>query len=172
MDTIKDTIVQFSGLKCGSYDYTFELGNDFFAAFKNENLNAGEVVFQVKLEKMENLLVFHFDFQGKVSTVCDRCLDDIEVPVSGEQTLYVKFSDEEVSDNEDVVYLPSNEYKIELAQWMYEYVVVAMPMQCVHPDDENGNPTCNPEMMKYITTDSEEPSKEMDSRWSELAKLK
>ena len=69
------------------------------------------------------------------------------------------------------------DYKINLAQWMYEYVVIAMPMQCIHPDDPEGNPTCDPEMLKYIS-ESEEGAEEtqnelsIDPRWAKLNEIK
>lgn len=169
-----DTEIQFSGLKPGSYDYHYTLDKVFFEAFENENLSDGTVEFDVKLEKKERLLLFNFTFSGTISTICDRCLGKLEIPVKGEQTLCVKFSDTETSDDEDVVILPEKAYKIDLAQWMYEYVVVAMPMQCVHADDEEGNPTCDPEMMKFITTEEQGPqtSDEIDPRWAALKELK
>ena len=64
---------------------------------------------------------------------------------------------------------------INLAPWMYEYVVVAMPMQCVHPDDEEGNPTCDPEMLKYLVDEDEAQSEEdepiNDPRWDILKEI-
>lgn len=172
-----DTEIQFSGLKPGSYGYHYTLNSDFFKVFENENLSDGEVNFEVKLEKKERLLILNFTFSGRVRTICDRCLGDLEVPVEGEQTLCVKFSDSEESDDEDIVILPEKAYKIDLAQWMYEYVVIAMPMQCIHPDDPEGNPTCDPEMLKYIS-ESEEGAEEtqnelsIDPRWAKLNEIK
>ena len=97
-----DTIVQFSGLESGRYEYNYTLDNSFFERFKNEELREGEVNFAVVLEKRERLLMFNFAFHGVVKTICDRCLGELEVPVSGEETLCVKFSDTETSDKEDV----------------------------------------------------------------------
>ena len=85
--------------------------------------------------------------------------------------------DTETSDDEDVVILPESAYKIDLAQWMYEYVAVSMPIQCMHPDDADGNSTCNPEMMQYISEETEDEgapaeNEEIDPRWEALLKLK
>lgn len=186
-----DTTVQFSGLKPGRYEYAYELGKDFFSGFENEKILDGNVRFIVKLDKKDRLLMFDFSFLGTVKTECDRCLGEMEVPVEGEDHLCVKFSDTETSDAEDVVFLPEKAWKINLAQWMYEFVLVAMPMQCVHPDDDEGNSTCNPEMLEYISgqvdagaeewedddhesdEDTETPSTgEVDPRWAKLLDLK
>lgn len=168
-----DTEIQFSGLKSGIYSYDFMLDNSFFSEWKNEKILGGEVVFNVKMEKKERLLIFFFNFSGKVQTKCDRCLGEMEWPVEGEQTLYVKFSDTEQSDEEDVVFLPEKESKIDLGQWMYEYVAVEMPIQCIHPDDEEGNPLCDPEMLKFMTpVENESKNSETDPRWDALKALK
>ena len=167
-----DTIVQFSGLKPGKYEYDYTLDNTFFEEFDNDELREGSVDFRVVLDKKERMLMFTFSFSGIVKSICDRCLGELDVPVEGENTLCVKFSDTETSDNEDVVILPETAYKIDLAQWMYEYVVVSLPMHRVHPEGE-----CDAEMLKYITEESdEEPESEgngseIDPRWSALKEL-
>lgn len=175
-----DTTIQFSGLKTGCYEYEYMLDDAFFSSFENEELSQGTVRFMVKLEKTERLLMINFSFSGIMKAECDRCLGEMEVPVEGEEILCVKFSDTETSDREDEVILPTSAYKIDIAQWMYEYVAVAMPMQHVHPDDEEGNPTCDQEMLQYITgvadeeTDEDKVStpNEVDPRWAKLLDLK
>lgn len=181
-----DTEIQFSGLKSGIYNYHYTLEDSFFSEYKNEKILGGKVSFDVKLEKKERLMLFFFAYSGAVRTTCDRCLEEMGWPVEGEETLCVKLSDNETSDNEDVVILPESAFKIDLAQWMYEYIAVSMPIQCIHPDDENGDPTCDPEMLKYLVNENDnDPSTssgqedendndngEIDPRWEALLKLK
>ena len=171
-----DTVIQFSGLKPGCYEYEYELDDGFFERFENEEISKGKVNFHVILERRERLLLLKFAFHGTLQTTCDRCLGEMEVPVEGEETLCVKFSDTETSEDADVLYLPEDAYQIDLAQWMYEYVAVAMPMQKHHPDGE-----CDPEMMKYISDERGETgdeslevrdeSVETDARWDALKQL-
>lgn len=175
-----DAAIRFGGLKSGRYDYEYDLDDTFFAAFENENLTRGAVHFDVRLEKKERVMLLSFSFNGEVETECDRCLEPMIVNVDGEETLYVKVSDEEVSDDCDDVILPEGTVEIDLSQWLYEFVLVSIPMQHIHPDDKDGNPTCNPEMLSYINgaDGDEEPSlveldiEEIDPRWEALKKLK
>ena len=166
-----DTTIQFSGLKTGKYTYDYRLDRTFFERFENEELCDGEVFFQVEMEKSERMLMFFFSFHGEIKTTCDRCLGEMKVPVEGTEQLCVKFSDTETSENEDVLILPEGAHQIDLAQWMYEYVAVAMPMQKVHPEGE-----CDPEMLKYITEEEREEEGvnadgETDPRWDALKQL-
>ena len=171
-----DTTIQFSGLKSGRYEYHYALDGSFFKSYENEELSEGKVNFDVILERRERTLVFNFSFNGFIMSTCDRCLGEIEVPVSGQETLCVKFSDNETSDNEDVLILPESAYQIDLAQWMYEYVVVSMPIQKVHPEGQ-----CDAEMLQYLSNEdfehdgqkdgSEGESRDTDPRWDALKQL-
>lgn len=172
-----DTTIQFSGLKSGKYEYQYVLDSNFFRTFENEELSDGKVDFAVILEKSERHLMIYFSFSGTILSTCDRCLGELEIPVKGEQTLCVKFSDTESSEDEDVVFLPEEAYQIDLAQWMYEYVVISLPMVKVHPEGE-----CDAEMLQYICEETEEPEGEedivrvlpegeTDPRWDALKQL-
>ena len=170
-----DTSIQFSGLKSGTYDFKFRLNDSFFSDYKNEKILGGDIIFDVRLEKTERVMMFFFSFEGEVRTTCDRCLGEMQWPVEGEETLCVKFGDNQESDDEDIVFLPENAFKMDLAQWMYEYVAVQMPIQTIHPADENGNPTCDPEMLSYLSdseTDATQAEPTTDPRWDALLKLK
>lgn len=175
MEHIVDTIIPFSSLKSGVYHYDFTLDDSFFSDYKNEKIQGGNVVFNVKLDRKERTLMFFFTYSGTVHTQCDRCLGELDWPIEGSQTLCVKFSDTEQSDDEEVVILPEKATQIDLAQWLYEYVAVAMPIQVLHPDDPSGAPTCDPEMMQFLSNEDDTTSShdtDPDPRWAALEALK
>ncbi|MDY5969684.1 MAG: DUF177 domain-containing protein [Bacteroidales bacterium] len=183
-----DTEIEFGNLKPGVYNFDFKLDSAFFASYNNEKMQGGDVVFHVKMEKNEHLLTLFITFSGHIATLCDRCLGAVEVPVQGEEMLDITFRDEnevlqpqEAFEGEeaamDTVTLPANAYKVDLAQHFYEMAAVAMPMQCLHPDDENGTSTCNPDMLKYLVGEDKEVegdrgTDEIDPRWAILQQLK
>ena len=163
-----DRVIRFTGLKSGVYKYGFLLEDTFFEGFENEEIKGGKVYFDVKMERMEHILLFTFSFEGEVTTTCDRCLEEMTVRVSGEEHLNVRFSDTEESDDEETAILPESANEIDLTPWMYEYIAVRLPMQHAHPEGE-----CDPEMVKYIA-DEEQPHGDdyVDPRWEALNKLK
>lgn len=169
-----DTKIQFSGLKSGKYTYDFTLNKIFFASFENESLEDGEVNFSVVMEKADHLLTFDFSFAGFVRSICDRCLQSLEIPIEGHERLFVKFSDTETSDDENIIVVPENEYQIDLAHIMYEYVATALPIQHIHPDDENGQSTCDSEMLSLLEKMQQKDNNdnEIDPRWEKLKELK
>ena len=163
-----DTTVRFSGLKSGRYSYDFELGKDFFERYENEELCDGKVKIAAVLEKTERVMMFEFELSGEVTTTCDRCLGEVKIPIEGHESLNVRMSDTETSDDENVAILPEGAFEIDLAQWLYEYVAVRIPMQHVHPEGE-----CDSEVTRYITeSEGEKVEDEVDPRWEALKKLK
>ena len=185
MKRLLDTEIEFGNLKTGSYDFDFKLDAPFFASFGNEKLQGGEAFFHVRMEKREHGMTLFLSFSGHVQTLCDRCLGEMELPVQGEEALNVRLAadDEDAQRGQagggaamDDTVLPPNAHKMDLAQLFYEMVAVAMPMQCVHADDENGRPACDPNMLKYMVGDNEQTRSheetEPDPRWAALQQLK
>ena len=168
MASNSDTTVRFSGLKSGRYSYDFNLDKEFFERYENEELCDGKVHIAAVLEKNERVMMFEFKLEGEVVTRCDRCLGEIRVPIEGEEHLNVRLSDTETSDDENVAILPEGAFEIDLAQWLYEYVAVRIPMQHIHPEGE-----CDSEVTKYIGTEEPEEEEEtIDPRWEALLKVK
>lgn len=168
MSQNEDMTIRFSGLKPGKYTYHYTLTEEFFDEWENDEIRGGEVEIEAKMERFEHMLMFDFALKGEITTICDRCLGDLTVPIEGEEHLCVRFSDTETCDDDDVVVLPESAFEIDLSQWLYEYVAVRIPMQHIHPEGE-----CDPEVTKYITDEDEEKkSDEIDPRWAALKDLK
>ena len=169
MSQKEDIIIRFSGLKPGKYTYNYSLTDEFIEEWKNDEIRGGKVRIDVEMERFEHMLMLSFILTGEVTTMCDRCLGDLVVPVEGKEHLNVRFSDTESCDDENVVVLPEKAFEIDLSQWLYEYVAVRIPMQHIHPDGE-----CDPEVTKYIISEEEEQKDddEIDPRWEALKKLK
>lgn len=163
-----DRKIRFIGLKSGVYNYCIQLDDTFFEDFKNEEIKGGKVNFDIKMERMDRQLLFTFFFEGEVKTTCDRCLEEMSVKVEGKESLNVRFSDTEESEDEETAILPERADEIDLTPWLYEYVAVRMPLQHMHPEGE-----CNPEVTKYITDEKPEHGDDYtDPRWEALKELK
>lgn len=163
-----DRTIRFTGLKSGIYTYDIQLGDSFFKEFENEEIKGGKVNFTVKMERMERMLLFTFSFAGELTTQCDRCLGEMKVSVSGEEHLNVRFSDTEVSEDEETAILPESANEIDLTPWLYEYVAVRMPLQHIHSEGD-----CDPEVTKYIADEEQKHGDDYtDPRWDALKELK
>ena len=169
--------IQFSGLKAGKHEFEFKIGKDFFSHFENTDIDDANIEVYVDFEKNERYLALDFHLEGTIQTVCDRCLDDLTIEIDYAPRLYVNFGDEtsDLTDIDDTMVLSRSEDKIELAKHFYDYILLNMPIQRIHPEDEDGDSTCDPEMIekieKYEAGENDQDNKETDPRWDKLKGL-
>ena len=105
---------------------------------------------------------------------CNRCLDPFFLPVADEQRLLVKFGEPNEEDP-DVIYIPYGTTQLSVAQYLYEFILLSIPLAPTH---EDANEACNPEMVKYLTSPPEaeaapeSPDAETPSPWAALKQFK
>lgn len=163
--------VRISGVGEGVHHFSFELDQKFFASFDNPELTNGMVRAGVTLEKASTHICLHFTFDGEVELECDRCLDLFIAEINQHQTVFVKFGDHPEEMEDDVIMIQREDHEIEVGQLMYEFIVLSLPVQRVHHNDENGNSGCDPEMIdKLNALSAREPHEEEqgDPRWDAL----
>jgi uncharacterized metal-binding protein YceD (DUF177 family) len=156
-------------LKEGLHHFDFKVDDSFFESFEESEIEKGNVDIHVTLNKKPSILEFLFEVRGTVSVPCDRCLDQIEMDIRYEAPLYVKFGEESHEETDELYVLSEQETEIDLAQFIYEYVHLCLPYRRVHPDDEEGNSTCNKDMLKRLEELSVNDEKQDDDpRWNNL----
>ena len=128
------------------------------------------ITINLSLEKQERMLVLDFQISGNMEVTCDRCLENFNLPINSAESYYYKFGEERKEESEDVMIIPESEYQINVAELIFDYVSLTMPIRKVHPDDEDGNSTCNKDILSKLNEFEESP--EMDPRWEALKKLK
>lgn len=143
MEVLKRYSIPFKGLKFGPHDFDFKAGKELFEAFSATDIKDGACDVRVRLERDETQLALDVRITGEVVVECDRCLEDCRIPVDYAGRLIVKFSDEPGEYDGEVMWLSPVESEVDLAQYIYESIVLALPYQRVHP--EGG---CNPEMLE------------------------
>lgn len=131
----------------------------------------------VEFDKRPNLYVLQFVFEGTVRTTCDRCLADIDLPVTGDHQLMVKLEEERTDkdeDDPDVVFVQPDLQKLELASYIYEFLHLAIPMIKVYDCEEEAEPSCDFDMLDRLDDQYEEAAEDEPADnpiWSELKKL-
>jgi uncharacterized metal-binding protein YceD (DUF177 family) len=165
-------VIPFKGLKVGRHDFFFEIDDTFFDGFVDSEIKKGKVIVNVLLNKKVNMLDFDIKLSGDVWIICDRCLDEFLLPIKYNTKLFVKFGDENEEQTDEIISLSHNEFELDLAQYIYEYIHLSLPYRRIHPDDKNGNSTCNKEMLnklnEYIIRENE---KSNDPRWDDLKNI-
>jgi uncharacterized protein len=163
--------IPLSGLKEGCLLYNFELENKFFEEFEESEIKEGNLSAIIEVDKRSS----HFDLvariSGEVRICCDRCLEMFLQPINCEHRLLVKFGKKWDDSDPDIITVPADEHELDIKQYLYEFIHLALPIQRIHPVDQTGNSLCNPEMLKKLSQHIISVEKETDPRWDELKKL-
>ncbi|MCI7050502.1 MAG: YceD family protein [Bacteroidales bacterium] len=134
------------------YRFEIELTDRFFADLEQEEISGGDVHAQILVKAMTDCIYqIQAQMQGRVVTLCDRCLEPLTLTVQAETELKVKDAPPHESDDPEMQYLEADNPCYDLSWDLYEAIETAMPIQRVHPEDE-----CNPEMTRYILKDAPE----------------
>lgn len=157
MDTLRDFSIPFKGLKAGEHEFEFQLNRAFLDAIGDEELVDVDVVAYVTMTKAASMLTFDIELDGTAIVECDRCLEEFSFPVDAGDTLYVKFSEEEYEFDGEVMWLNPADDQINLADYIYETLLLALPYQRVHENIED----CNQDMVARFQVVTEEEFEEM-----------
>lgn len=151
MQILNQYQIQFSGLNNEIYQFDFKIDKSFFEATAFPEVRSGDLTVHVELDKQINMMVLDFTIEGEVELMCDRCLDYFKYPLSIEEQLIVKqVVEAKESDDDNLIYIDMQAHTLDLVHSIYEYINVALPIQRFHPEDEAGNSSCDPEMIKKL----------------------
>ena len=175
MKNLSDFNIKFEGLKQGTHFFEFDVDNVFFEEFDCFEYKDATIAVGLELEKQSTIMVLTFDFLGTITVACDRCLDDVEVEISGEEKLIVKFGNEEYDETEEILMLPIHEFELNVAKHIYEFMNVNMPQKRIHSEG-----LCNSTVIEKLNSvasaaneiESENNEIDVDPRWASLQDIK
>lgn len=146
MKNVNSCIIVFKGLSNDKHTFRFEIDDTFFQLFENSEIEQGNLIAEVLLDKQPTCMQIAVNINGTVNVACDRCLDNLVLPVNIDGELAVRFgNDHQSNPNDDLIMLVPSEDKIDLSQYIYDSICVSLPLQRIHPDGQ-----CNPEMMEKL----------------------
>lgn len=168
--------IAWQGLKPGLHTYTYDIDSRFMKDKEvDENFTGWKAKVTLKFDKHETFFMLHFDVDGKVTVPCDRCGDDFDLRLWDEFDLVIKLLGEDTSkveDEDDVVFIPRNETVIDISNWVYEFLMLSIPLQHIHPELSDGIKGCNPEALDLLDKLQEQNEQVKNPLWKGLDKLK
>ncbi len=163
--------IPLNGLKEGRHTIDFEIDKEFFDRFEESEIKEGSLIARIEIDKRSTHTDLVIRITGSIKVCCDRCLGMFFYPLECENRLIVKFGKGIEDIDPDILYLASDENEMDLQQHIYEFILLALPIKRVHPDDNEGKSTCDPEMLKKLEELKVEEENVTDPRWDELKKL-
>lgn len=171
----KEYKIQFVGLSIGQHDFEFNVNSKFFEHLDYSEIKQGNILVKLTLLKQSTMMVLQFNVSGTVKVNCDRCTGLFDMPINGDYRLIVKVGGHDVGeDDDDIISISANESELDLSQFIYEYIMLSLPLKRIHPDDEKGKSTCDKEMLKKLKNyliENDGPDK-TDPRWDGLKNIK
>jgi uncharacterized metal-binding protein YceD (DUF177 family) len=177
MKNTKEYLIPFIGLKLGKHHFEYQITNAFFEIFDYDEYQDSNIKVNVVLEKKNTLLELSFNHVGVVNVPCDLTSEDFDLPIEGEMKLIVRFDEVYNSDNEELLILPHGEFEIDVAQYIYEMIVLSVPLRRVHPGIQDGTlksealTKLNELTLKEEKEEIKEEKEDIDPRWDKLKQL-
>ena len=175
MKDLKEFDIPFIGLKDGSHIFDYQIDKKFFNIFQFDEFNEANVKASVNFVKRNSMMELDFNITGTVNVPCDVTNEPFDLPIEGSLPLIVKFGQEYNDDNEEILILPQEAYQLNIAQYIYELIILSTPNKRVHPQVLDG--TMESEALKKLeelkitkekTVDKQQPT---DPRWDKLKDL-
>ncbi len=188
MDTYEIDLLS-RGLEGKTLEYDID---DAFFGRIGGLIQRGRIHSTIACVSADTIYKFQIQSVGTIVVPCDRCLSDFELRIETTDILNVKLGDE-YADEGDCVVVPETEGRIDLAQFIYEFIVLSMPITCCHEpgkcdeammhelsrhqsirsggeDAEHGDSSDSDAHEAFLVEDSDEQP--VDARWAVLKQLK
>ncbi len=144
----KDYILPIKGMSVGKHEFEFAVGSEFFLTIENSLITDANLDVYLTVDKKSTHIFLEMELKGVVDTECDRCLDSISFPIDINGKLLVKFVRScEEEETDEVMILDPSEPELDLSQFIYDYVCLALPIYKTHPQGE-----CNKEMETKLSS--------------------
>ncbi|GAB6394890.1 MAG: DUF177 domain-containing protein [Bacteroidales bacterium] len=153
--------IDLKSLSAGTHPYEFALDNKFFTDIDGAEVQKGKVKVSLTVKRASAMFEMTFRMEGTVWAPCDRCLDDMELPVETSNRLIVKFGKEYAEESDEIVIIPADEGAINLAWFLYEFVALAIPMKHIHPPGK-----CNKSMTSKLKRHAAKSADDEDDEYN------
>ena len=171
MNSLESLKIDLKGLKDEETSVEFILDDAYFDALDGADVKKGSLHVSVSIRKTTDFFEFCFHIDGTIVIPCDRCLDDMTLPVNTDNRLIVKLGSA-YSEEDDVIVVPEDEGILDMAWLIYEFVALVIPIRHVHaPGKCNLAMTQALEELSADRSSDEESSQPIDPRWEKLKVL-
>ncbi|GAO44603.1 YceD family protein [Flavihumibacter petaseus] len=185
MSSRREYDIAFVGLKPGIHEFTYSITDRFFEPYNEQDFHNVSATVKLTLDKKNGFMLLKFEIGGRVEVLCDRCgSPNLPWDLWDEFNIVVKLVEnpEEMNgqeDDPDVYYLSRGESHLHVADWIYEFVVLSIPMQKMCAEEMIGQPYCNQEALELLRNlgkgekkEGEQENNQSNPLWKGLEKFR
>jgi len=170
--------IAFVGLKPGIHEFNYSIDDKFFEAFQHQDFRNCKAHVKLLLDKKTSFMQLKFEVGGNLDVTCDRCNSSLPLELWDEFTITVKMVEEpeqanEQEDDPDMYYIAQGDSHVDVANWIYEFINLSIPMQRACEFEKMDGPFCNPtalDVLKKMEPKEKEPKE--NPIWKGLEKFK
>ena len=172
MKDLKQFNIQYVGLKNESHLFEYQIEKSFFDAFNFDEFFDANINIALTLDKKSTLLNLSFKAQGTINVTCDVSGEVFDQEIEAELPLIVKFGEEYNDENEEILILPYSEYQLNVAQYIYEMIVLSVPSKRIHPKVLDGSMESEAlKKLEQLRVKEQKTTENVDPRWDKLKSL-
>lgn len=147
--------IAFVGLKPGVHEYNYLIDDKFFEAFQQQDFKNCKADVKLLLDKKVSFMQMKFEIGGTLEVTCDRCNNNLPLNLWDEFNITVKMVEEpelmnEQEDDPDMYYIAQGESHVDVANWIYEFINLSIPLQKACEFEKMDGPYCNSEAMDML----------------------
>ena len=169
--------IAFVGLKPGMHVFEYRVEDKFFVPYGEQDFTNCIANIKLSLDKKNGFMQLKFDVDGTVDVICDKCGNILPMQLWDEFNIIVKIVDEpevmnEQEEDPDVYYISRGESHLHMADWIYEFVNLSIPLQKMCKEEEMGGAKCNIEVLEKLRKMEEQAQKDSNTVWKGLDRFK
>ncbi len=168
--------IAFVGLKNGVHEFNYDIGDKFFADYSAPEFTDSRIKVRLVFNKESGFFLLKFEITGVVTVPCDRCGAPFPLNIWDDFDLVIKLVDNPEGTPEgedpDVNYISRTESHINVADWIYEFINLSVPMQHIHPSGPDGSGGCDPKVLKMLDEMKGQHHQKINPIWKDLDKFR
>jgi uncharacterized metal-binding protein YceD (DUF177 family) len=169
--------IAFVGLKPGIHEFEYEINDRFFVEYQEQDFRNVTANVKLALDKKIGFMLLRFEVGGKLEVTCDRCGNNLPLELWDEFNIVVKMVEDPdqmnaQEEDPDVYYISKGASHLRVADWIYEFINLSIPMQRMCTEEEIGGPHCNQEVLAMLKKLDAREKKDVNPVWKGLEKFK
>lgn len=129
----------------GTHEFHYDLGKEFFKNMDSTDIRDANVAVDLTVTYRNGVYDLAFACDGTVTVACDRCLDDLELPIETAYHVTVKYGDSYKEDSDEFIEIPESDNHLNVAYMIFDTVSLAIPIKHIHPQGK-----CNRAMSSLL----------------------
>lgn len=159
--------IPLAGLKNGRHTFDFKVNDLFFSNIEHSGIRHGDISVHLEVDKKATVSVLDFHLEGTVEAECSRCMGKFDLFIEARPRLIAHPGDVTREESEEVLIYSKDEGKLDLSQYIYEFICLQVPLRAVHPREKD----CDPETINIWKQMQSGTGGKSDPRWDKLKNL-